>query len=70
MIGLIILFYFALMVVISGLIFLKAGRDRGFYGHVFQWVISPLVILAGLVFIDRRNKKRYFYKVRSNLLIK
>lgn len=62
--------YLAIMFVISGTIFLRANKDTGFYGHVFHWWISPLIILAGIVFIEKGRKKQYFQRVRSNLFIK
>ncbi len=70
MIFLVLIFYFIVMFAISGIVYLRANKDEGFYANVFNWWISPFVIIAGLVFIDKGNKKQYFQRVKSNLLIK
>lgn len=67
----IILFlYLSVIFVIAGMIYLRAKKEEGFYGHIFNWYISPLVIIAGLIFIDRGRKRQYFKRVKSNLFIK
>jgi hypothetical protein len=64
-------FYFAIIMAIAGLIYLKADRDDiSFYGHLIQWFISPLLICAGLIFLDNSRKGRYFKSISKNLFIK
>jgi hypothetical protein len=70
MILFIFIFYLLVIFAVSGVIFLKANKEIGFYDHLFNWWISPFILIAGLVFIDKSYKKQYFRKVKSNLLIK
>jgi hypothetical protein len=48
---------------------LRAHKEERAYSQVFNWLISPLIIFLGLVFIDRSRKKDYFKRVKSNLFI-
>jgi hypothetical protein len=60
----------ALSIVLGLFTALNAQREDLAYRQVFLWLISPLVIAVGLVFVDRNKKKHYFRRVKSNLLIK
>jgi hypothetical protein len=65
-----IFFCIALSIAIGLFTALRAGREDLAYRQVFLWLISPIVIVAGIVFVDRGKKKHYFRRVKSNLLIK
>jgi hypothetical protein len=61
--------WISITLIIAGITVLRAKREVNFYEHLFHWYISPLVIFAGLVFIDRDRKKQYFRRLKSNLFI-
>lgn len=62
--------YLLVIFVIAGFIYLKVDRDDiSFYGHIFQWWISPVIIIAGIIFIDKQAKRYYFKRMKSNLFI-
>lgn len=62
--------WISISVVIGLFTVLKAKREVNAYQHIFQWLLSPVIIIAGLVFIDKERKKQYFRRVRINLFIK
>jgi hypothetical protein len=60
----------ALSIVFGLFTALKAQREDLAYRQIFLWLISPLVITAGLIFVEKSRKRHYFRRVKSNLLIK
>jgi hypothetical protein len=70
MIWMVVILYFALMLIVSGWVFLKFSyRSEGFYSHYFRWLVSPLFVLAGLIFIGSGHKRSYFYRLLRGLMI-
>ncbi|MFA6573721.1 MAG: hypothetical protein WCT13_06190 [Patescibacteria group bacterium] len=67
---LIIFLWIALSIVLGLLSALRAEREDLAYRQVFLWLISPGVALAGLIFLDKGRKKRYFSRMNSHLFIK
>jgi hypothetical protein len=65
-----IFLWISITLVVAGFTVLRSKREVNFYRHLFNWYMVPLVIIAGLIFIDRSRKKRYFQKVSSNLFLK
>lgn len=70
MIVIAIIFWFLISMVIALLIVLDRQREDLAYRQVFLWFISPLTIIAGLVFLDRRSKKMYYDRMKRHLFIK
>ena len=60
----------ALSIVLGLFTALKAQREDLAYRQIFLWLVSPLMVMAGLIFIDKSRKKHYFRRIKSNLLIK
>jgi hypothetical protein len=66
-----ILFLWPALSIVMGLLSaLKANREDLAYRQVFLWLISPGTAIAGLVFLDKGRKKRYFQRMNSHLFIK
>jgi hypothetical protein len=49
---------------------LNANRETNAYKQVFLWFIAPFVAIAGLIFIDKGNKKHYFKRVSKHLFVR
>jgi hypothetical protein len=60
----------ALSIVIGLFTALKAGREDLAYRQVFLWLISPVTIFAGMVFLEGDRRRDYISKVKSDLFIK
>jgi len=58
-----------LSIVIGLFIALKRQREDLAYHQVFLWFISPFTIIAGMIFLDKDHKKRYFQKIKSHLFM-
>lgn len=66
-----ILFLWISLSIVFGLFStLNASRETNAYRQVFLWMLAPFFTFAGLIFIDKGNKKDYFRRVFNDLFVK
>jgi hypothetical protein len=65
-----IFLWVSLSVVCSLSTIINANREVNTIQHIFHWLISPIIGLLGLIFIDKGRKKYFFEKMNHNLFIK
>jgi hypothetical protein len=66
----IIMFFWVSISVILGLfVVLKSQREEASYIQIFLFLISPLLIVNGLLFVKPHNKKSYFRKLKTLLFL-
>ena len=67
---LLIFLWITLSIVFGLFTTLNANRETNAYKQVFLWFVAPFVTIAGLIFIDKENKKHYFKRVFKHLFVR
>jgi len=49
---------------------LTARKETNAYRQIFIWFVAPFITFAGLIFIDKGNKKDYFKRIFNDLFMK
>lgn len=65
-----IFLYISIIFAVALYTLLIAKREVNPLRHLFNWYISPLIVIAGLIFIVPGRKRKFFRKVKSDLLIR
>jgi hypothetical protein len=64
---LVVFLFVAISIVMGLLTSLKADREDLAYRQVFNWLISPVIVILGLIFVER--KRPYFHRLKRQLFI-